>query len=103
MLADPRHWAGYYDRDAADLRMRLAFSFSDRCRYYWSQPGPAAAVARLLLNLSRDPAPLALLSQFLPLEVAAVRDRALAPQPAALIRAHIDGVLDLYRVVCGDA
>ena len=52
MLADPRHWAGYYDRDAADLRTRLAFSFSDRCRYYWSQPGPAGAVALLLLNLS---------------------------------------------------
>jgi D-tagatose-1,6-bisphosphate aldolase subunit GatZ/KbaZ len=103
MLADVRHWAGYYDRDAADLRTRLAFSFSDRCRYYWSQPGPADAVAQLLLNLSRDPIPLELLSQFLPLEFAAVRDRSLAPRPAALIRAHIGAVLDLYRVACGDS
>jgi len=103
MLADARHWAGYHDRDAADLRTRLVFSFSDRCRYYWSQPGPAEAVAQLLLNLSRDPIPPALLSQFLPLEFAAVRDRSLTPQPAALIQAHIGGVLDLYRGACGDA
>ena len=103
MLADPRHWTGYYDRDAADLRTRLAFSFSDRCRYYWSQPGPAGAVARLLQNLSRDTIPLELLSQFLPPECALVRAGTLAPEPAALIRARISAVLDLYGVACGDA
>ena len=39
--------------DAADLRTRLAFSFSDRCRYYWAQPGRPAPWQRLLRNLGR--------------------------------------------------
>lgn len=103
MLADPRHWAGYYDRDAADLGTRLAFSFSDRCRYYWSQPGPSGAVERLIQNLSREPIPLELMSQFLPPEYAAIRAGTLAPEPAALVRARISSVLDLYGVACGDA
>ena len=42
MLAEPRHWAAYYDRDDERLRTRLAFSYSDRCRYYWAQPAVAA-------------------------------------------------------------
>ncbi len=102
MLADPRHWAAYYDRDAEDLRTRLVYSYSDRCRYYWAQPPVEKAVATLLRNLVGTAIPLELLSQHLPREYAAVRAGLLAPEPAALVRAHITGVLDLYGDACGD-
>ena len=102
MLAEPRHWAAYYDADDEELRTRLAFSYSDRCRYYWAQPTVAGAVAALLQNLAGGDIPLELLSQHLPREYAAVRAGLLAPEPAALIRAHITGVLDLYGDACGD-
>jgi D-tagatose-1,6-bisphosphate aldolase subunit GatZ/KbaZ len=103
MLADPRHWTAYYSRDDGDLRSRLAFSFSDRCRYYWTQPGPAGATERLLRNLSGGEIPLELLSQYLPAELTAVREGELTAEPAALVRAHVGGVLDLYAAACGDA
>jgi D-tagatose-1,6-bisphosphate aldolase subunit GatZ/KbaZ len=103
MLAEPSHWAAYYDRDDAGLRTRLAFSYSDRCRYYWAQPAMTRTVAALLQNLAGADLPLELLSQYLPREYAAVRTGLLAPEPTALIRAHITGVLDLYGDACGDA
>ena len=102
MLAEPGYWAAYYDRDDEALRTRLAFSYSDRCRYYWAKPTLTRAVASLLRNLASGAIPLELLSQHLPREYAAVRAGQLAPEPAALVRTHITGVLDLYGDACGD-
>ena len=102
MLAEPRHWAAYYDSNDAELRTRLAFSYSDRCRYYWAQPPLEHAVAVLLQNLAGVDIPLELLSQHLPREYAAVRAGLRVPEAAALIRGHITGVLDLYGDACGD-
>jgi D-tagatose-1,6-bisphosphate aldolase subunit GatZ/KbaZ len=102
MLADPRHWAAYYDRDAEDLRTRLVYSYSDRCRYYWAQPAPSGAVSSLLRNLAGGDIPLELLSQHLPREYALVRAGEISADPAALVRAHVAGVLDDYGAACGD-
>ena len=102
MLAEPGHWAAYYDRDDEELGTRLAFSYSDRCRYYWARPPLKQAVASLLQNLAGLSVPLELLSQHLPREYAAVRAGLLTPEPAALVRAHVTGVLDLYGHACGD-
>jgi D-tagatose-1,6-bisphosphate aldolase subunit GatZ/KbaZ len=102
MLAEPGAWAAYYDPHDEELGTRLAFSYSDRCRYYWAKPEVVGAVAALLHNLAGADIPLELLSQHLPREYAAVRAGLLVPEPAALIRAHITGVLDLYGQACGD-
>ncbi len=102
MLTDRRHWAGYYDEGDAALRTKLAFSFSDRCRYYWSHPELVDAVARLLRNLGEDTIPLELLSQYLPREYAQLRAGRLGPRPDELVRAHVAGVLDVYGDACGD-
>jgi D-tagatose-1,6-bisphosphate aldolase subunit GatZ/KbaZ len=103
MLAEPGDWAAYYESSREDLGTRLAFSFSDRCRYYWAKPAVAGAVASLLRNLAGADLPLELLSQHMPGEYAAVRAGLLVPEPAALIRAHVTAVLDLYGDACGDA
>ncbi len=76
MLAEPGQWAAYYDRDDEELGTRLAFSYSDRCRYYWAQPPLQQAVASLLRNLAGVSVPLELLSQHLPREYAAREGRA---------------------------
>ena len=102
MLTDRRHWAGYYDEGDAALRTKLAFSFSDRCRYYWSHPGLVDAVARLLRNLGDDTIPLELLSQYLPREYSQLRAGRLGPRPDELVHAHVAGVLDVYGDACGD-
>ena len=60
-----------------------------------------ASVARLIDNLSADPIPLALLSQYLPVQYRAVREGALPNDPRALIRAGVGAVIDDYARVCG--
>ena len=101
MLADPGHWQGHYPGTPDEQRFARAFSLSDRCRYYWPVPAVAAAVDRLLANLSRRPPPLPLLSQFLPRQHAAIRAGRLTADPRALVRAHVGAVAASYARACG--
>ncbi len=101
MIEHPEHWRPYFHGDELELRFARDFSFSDRSRYYWPQPEIRASVERLLANLSAQPIPLALLSQYLPIQYAAVRAGALPNDPRALIRAGIATVVDAYARACG--
>ena len=101
MLRNPAYWRSYYRGDEDELRFSRAFSFSDRCRYYWPQPAVQEEVKRLLQNLDRFSCPLTLLSQYLPLEYAAIREGALQNNAAAIISHHIRRVLRFYGAACG--
>ncbi|HZL64991.1 MAG TPA: class II D-tagatose-bisphosphate aldolase, non-catalytic subunit [Thermoleophilia bacterium] len=103
MLAQPGYWRPYYAGDDESTRLARAFSYSDRCRYYWPQPPVRRAVDTLLGNLRSRPIPPALLSQYLPGEYEQVRDGRLGTDPAALMRAHIERVLDVYGAACGES
>ena len=100
MKADPRHWAKYYDATGAALDFDLQYSFSDRIRYYWPDPQITAAQERMFANLTDNPPPLPLVSQYLPGASAALRDRGLSPDPARLVIAHIGATLEAYRAAC---
>jgi D-tagatose-1,6-bisphosphate aldolase subunit GatZ/KbaZ len=101
MLKEPSHWRSYYHGDEQQLRFLRAYSYSDRCRYYWHEMPVQAEVELLLKNLKAHPVPLALLSQFLPLEYAAIRAEQIDNQPEAIIRYHIQLVLRTYAAQCG--
>jgi len=101
MLRNPAYWRSYYRGDDDELRLSRAFSFSDRCRYYWPQPSVQEEVKRLLQNLGRFSCPLTLLSQYLPIEYEAIREGALENAAAAIIGHHIRRVLRFYGVACG--
>jgi D-tagatose-1,6-bisphosphate aldolase subunit GatZ/KbaZ len=100
MLANPQYWKGYYRGDEAALQLARKYSFSDRSRYYWPQPAVAAALQRLIANLEAHPAPLSLLSQYLPNQSAGVRARALSNRPVALIHSKILEVIEQYAYAC---
>jgi len=100
MLADPSHWRGHYAGPPEELRLARAFSLSDRCRYYWPVPSVAAAVRRLFDNLTRRPAPLPLLSQYMPRQHDAVRAGGLDNDPRALVRAKVREVAATYARAC---
>jgi D-tagatose-1,6-bisphosphate aldolase subunit GatZ/KbaZ len=100
MLGAPGHWQGHYHGTEAELRLARAFSLSDRCRYYWPVPEVAAAVARLLDNLTRNPAPLPLLSQYLPRQHDAIRAGKLTAEPRALVRSKVREVAATYARAC---
>ncbi len=101
MLENPRHWQKYYRGSEVDLRFARSFSFSDRCRYYWPQPGVQQALQRLLRNLTECPVPLTLLSQFMPDQYERVREARLTTLPTDLVRDKIARVLALYADACG--
>jgi D-tagatose-1,6-bisphosphate aldolase subunit GatZ/KbaZ len=103
MVRHPEHWAAYYRGSARQVRFKRAFSYSDRCRYYWPRPEVQKALATMLGNLGEHPMPAALLSQYLPWGHRAVREGRIAAEPEALIRHHIERVLDLYAAATGAA
>ena len=65
MLANPGHWQKYYHGTPDELRLQRHFSYSDRIRYYWPEPGAQAAVDRLLARLDGRRIPETLVSQYL--------------------------------------
>lgn len=100
MLRNPAHWDRYYHGSDEQQKFARAYSLSDRCRYYWPQPPVEAEVNRLLHNLS-GPLPLALLSQYLPVEYEAIREGELENSAPAIIRHRIQSVLRVYAAACG--
>lgn len=101
MLRNPAYWRWYYHGDDDGLRLSRAFSFSDRCRYYWAQSSVQEEVKLLLHNLRRFSCPLTLLSQYLPIEYKAIREGSLEIDAAAIIGYHIRQVLRFYSAACG--
>jgi len=101
MVEDPRDWKSYYTGDEGYLRYARKYSYSDRSRYYWPRPKVLEALSTLIRNLTDNPPPLTLLSQFLPRQYEAVRCGALKPNPEALIQDKIREVLKVYSKACG--
>jgi D-tagatose-1,6-bisphosphate aldolase subunit GatZ/KbaZ len=100
MLADPQYWNSYYHGDEDALRFARKYSLSDRSRYYWPLPAVTSALQKLISNLTEYPAPIPLLSQYLPNQSTAVREGTLANQPSDLIRHKIREVIDHYAYAC---
>jgi D-tagatose-1,6-bisphosphate aldolase subunit GatZ/KbaZ len=100
MLQNPSYWRSYYQGDEDQLRFSRAYSYSDRCRYYWPQASVQKELVQLIDNLSAQSLPLTLLSQFMPMEYAAVRAGQLTIQPHAIILYHIQNVLRIYAAAC---
>jgi len=102
MLARPDHWTAHYKGGAFDLRFARRWSLSDRVRYYWTVPAVEAALRQLLHNLSAHGLPPhALLSQYLPVQYAALRERRISADPRDLIRHKVMEVTAAYARACG--
>ena len=93
MRAEPEHWRGYY-QDPARLNVDLAYSLSDRIRYYWAHPAVREACRTMLARLDATPPPLTLLSQYLPRQYEAVRDGRITTGTDSLLR---DGTVQALR------
>ena len=97
MKSEPKYWAKYYHARGAALDYDLQYSLSDRIRYYWPEPDIARAQALMFRNLTQNPPPLALISQYLPIGCAAMRDGMIGATPAELAMANVGAVLDQYQ------
>ncbi len=100
MLRNPVYWNKHYHGNPADLAFARKFSLSDRCRYYWTDPGVQAAVDKLLHNLKNTPLPLSLISQYLPDLYDGIRSGDVTNSAAGMVSQRIDKVLGSYRQAC---
>jgi len=100
MRENPAQWRGHYHA-AANESLDLAYSLSDRIRYYWPHPEVTQACEKLLENLRSRPLPLTLVSQYLPRQYAAIRARGLDPSVDALLRDGVAESIRPYLQACG--
>lgn len=100
MLDHPQYWQSHYHGDGHARRLARSYSYSDRIRYYWPDKQIEEAFIRLVRNLTDEPIPLPLISQYLPLQYANVRKGELSTTPHALIIDHIQDILRQYHTAC---
>ncbi len=92
MDAKPDYWRPYYGGTAEEQRILKTYSYSDRIRYYWSDPEVAAALDLLLRKLSDGPIPQTLVSQaFIGFEFGEMPD-----SPRALLEHHVQRCIKRY-------
>lgn len=102
MLREPSNWMPYYGGSAAEQKLLRLYSYSDRIRYYWHRPEIAAAVARLISNLSSVTIPESMLSRYLPAQYLRLRKKEIAGDPASLVVDKIRDVLRDYAAACNE-
>ena len=96
MLEDKGQWAKYYHGDMTQKRYARAFSFSDRARYYLTNSKVQQSIHTLLENLDTVGIPVALLSQYLPVQYARVRSGKLPLCAADILIDRVGDCIDDY-------
>lgn len=99
MRSNPVHWKDHHRGSGREQSLARLFSFSDRSRYYWNHPEVAAEV-EFLLEATRDPIPLQLLSQHLPLAVGSIMDGSIKNNGRSIVIHAIRRVLGHYSAAC---
>jgi len=100
LLDNPKYWSSYYEKGSA-LSLTMAYSYSDRIRYYWEHPDIKRSVKTLESNLHSVSIPRSLLSQYLPVEYREIMEGKLSENLQDIIFRHIQLVLDIYKNACG--
>jgi len=95
MLEKPEQWNKHYHGDEIKKQINRAYGFSDRARYYLPEPAVKESISRLVNNLYK-PVPLPILSQFMPIQYARVRDGIIENKVDELILDRIGDCIDDY-------
>lgn len=96
MTASPDSWVKYYHGTPEQLAFKRKYSYSDRSRYYLSQPEVEKAIKTLIQNLSSIAIPLPVLSQYFPVQYKKIRNGELKNDPCAILEDKIQAVIDRY-------
>lgn len=102
MLREPENWMPYYAGTPAEQKLLRLYSYSDRIRYYWHRPEIAAAVSRLISNLSSTAIPESMLSRYLPAQYLRLREKEIAGDPISLVVDKVRDVLRNYAAACNE-
>lgn len=100
MLQHPEYWQKHYPGTPEQQHRLRIHSYSDRIRYYWTNPEVKHAVDVLMKNLEQCTIPETLLSDFLPDQYRKFRDHELENRPLALILDAVGNACDPYIRAC---
>ncbi|MCM2456442.1 D-tagatose-bisphosphate aldolase, class II, non-catalytic subunit [Rhizobium sp. CG4] len=101
MMGDHNHWAKYYSGTSSQQRLQRHFSYSDRIRYYWSQPAARQAVDVVRTRLGNRSLPETLISQYLTPLTAKVRSGDVVANFDGIKLAYVQATLRDYAKACG--
>ena len=97
MIQKPEYWQDYYSGSDTEIASLRRFSYSDRIRYYWTDPDVAAALDALLAALSGVKLPETLVSQaFMGVEFGSIPTDA-----ATLLENHVQRCIRRYFQAAG--
>ena len=97
MTKDPGYWVNYYNGSDKELRILRTYSYSDRIRYYWTDPEISKSLNLLIANLEQVNLPESIVSQaFMGLDFGEVPET-----PLALIELHIQRCISRYFTAAG--
>ena len=99
MDKDDHHWKKYYQGTPEEIRYKMLYSYSDRCRYYLPDPSVKEAIKRLLANTAH--VPLALISQYFPRQYGKVVCGSIGDDGESLVLDRISDWISPYAAACG--
>lgn len=100
MLNKPQYWAKYYHGTPLHQHLQRHYSYSDRIRYYWTDPAAQTAVADLMALFGSVEIPEPLISQHLGAAYAKVMTGQTGKTAPALLRAAVARALVPYFYAC---
>jgi D-tagatose-1,6-bisphosphate aldolase subunit GatZ/KbaZ len=101
LTSNPNYWHKYYHGNEAEQYLKRRLSFSDRIRYYWTNPLLVESVKKLFGNLAEVGIPLSLISQYMPMQFMQVSDGRIKRTPHDLVLSHIRDTAGIYARACG--
>jgi D-tagatose-1,6-bisphosphate aldolase subunit GatZ/KbaZ len=97
MRNNPDHWVPYYRGTSDEIETQKVFGYSDRIRYYWTEPTVADALKTLLSNLDAQSLSDPIISQsFMGLEFGEI-----ISEPRSLLSRHIQRCVRRYFEAAG--
>lgn len=98
MTQEPGYWADHYSGTDEELRLLRTYSYSDRIRYYWTNPEISKSLDLLIANLNGVDLPETVVSQaFMGLDFGAV-----PKSPTGLMSVHVQRCVARYFAAAGD-
>lgn len=97
MVSDNANWKNYYKGTELEMKLLRRYSFSDRCRYYFSNSKVENAIEILFNNLDSVEIPNYILHQYMPLQYVHVRDNKIKPKPRELVKDAVRVIVENYN------
>ena len=97
MTANPKNWQKYYHGSEHEQALARKYSYSDRCRYYMTQPEIQASITKLFANFENLEIPAGLLSQYMPRQYDRVRHGLLEARARELVKDNVILLVNDYN------